>query len=106
VFLLDSDYWYTTRIIVINQGSNLQNYIIFLSLYHRFTTISNATTNPPTAIIADKTRGNKGRSYSNYCGRRKNYSIFRNRIYNNNQGGLYKYKNSRKNSRGDYSGSS
>jgi hypothetical protein len=86
-----------------NQGSNLQNCIIFLLLYQRSTTTSNATTNPPAAIVTDRARGNRGRSRGNYYSRRKGYSRFRNRIYNNNQGGPYKRRNSRRNGRGNYS---
>jgi hypothetical protein len=89
-----------------NQGSNLQNYIIFLSLYQRSTIISNTTTNPPAAIVADRARGSRGRGRSNYRGRGKGYSIFRNRTYNNNRGGLHRHRNSRKNSKRDYSRSS
>jgi hypothetical protein len=89
-----------------NQGNNLQNYIIFLLLYQRSTTISNVTTNPPAAVVADRAKGSRGRSYSNYRDRGKSYNIFRNRTYSNNQGGLYKHINSRRNSKGDYSGGS
>jgi hypothetical protein len=106
MFLLDSDYWRTTRIIVINQGSNLQNYIIFLLLYQKSTTTSDATTNPLATVVADGARGGRGRGRSNYRGRRKSYSIFRNRTYSNNQGGPRGYRNSRRNSKGDYLGSS
>jgi hypothetical protein len=99
VFLLNLDYWCTARIIIINQGGNLQNYIILLLSYQKFTTTSNATINPPAAIIADRTRGNKDKNRSNYRGKGKNYSRFKNKIYNNNREGLYKHKNSRKYSR-------
>jgi hypothetical protein len=84
----------------------LQNYIIFLLLYQRFIITSNAITNPPTVIVADKARGNKSRSRSNYRNKRKNYNRFGNRTYNNNRGGLYKYRNFRKNNREDYLGGS
>jgi hypothetical protein len=106
MFLPDSDYWRTTRIIVMNQGSNLQNCIIFLLLYQRSTTTSDATTNPPAAIIAERARGGRGKGYSNYCGRGRGRNIFRNRTYSNNQGGLHRCRNSRRNSKEDYSGSS
>jgi hypothetical protein len=86
-----------------NQGSNLQNCIILLSLYQRSITISGTITNPPAAVIVDRARGGRGRGRSNYHNRRRGYSRFRNRIYNNNRGGLYKYKNSRKNNKRDYS---
>jgi hypothetical protein len=89
-----------------NQGSNLQNYIIFLLLYQKSIITSDITTNPPAAVIADRARGGRGRGCSNYRGRGKSYSIFRNRTYSNNRGGLYKHRNSRKNNKGDYSGSS
>jgi hypothetical protein len=84
----------------------LQNYIIFLLLYQKSTITSNATTNLPAVIIIDKARGGRGRGYSNYRSRGRGCSRFRNRIYNNNRGGPYEYKNSRKSSRGDYSGGS
>jgi hypothetical protein len=89
-----------------NQDNNLQNYIIFLLLYQKSIIISNITTNLPAAIIIDKARGGRGRSHNNYRDRGRNYNRFRNRTYSNNQGGLYRYRNSRKNSRRDYSGSS
>jgi hypothetical protein len=89
-----------------NQGNNLQNYIIFLLLYQKSIIISNKKTNPPTIIIIDRARGGRGRGRNNYRSRGKNNSRFRNRIYNNNQGGLYGYRNSRKNNKEDYSGGS
>jgi hypothetical protein len=89
-----------------NQGGNLQNCIILLLLYQKFTTIFDATTNPPAVVIADRTKGGRGRGRSNYRGRKKGRSAFRNRTYSNNRGGPYKHRNSRRNSRGDYSGSS
>jgi hypothetical protein len=89
-----------------NQGSNLQNYIILLLLYQRFTITSDATTNPPAAVVADRARGGRGRGRSNYRDRRKGRSAFRNRTYNNNRGGPRGYRNSRKSSRKDYSKSS
>jgi hypothetical protein len=89
-----------------NQGNNLQNYIIFLLLYQKFTIISNTTTNPPAAAITDRARGGRGRGRSNYCGKKKSCNRFRNKTYNNNQGGPCKYRNSRKNNRRDYSGGS
>jgi hypothetical protein len=84
----------------------LQNYIIFLLLYQKSIIISNITTNPPAAIIADRARGSRGRGRNNYCNKGRSRGGFRNRTYSNNQGGLYRCRNSRKNSRGDYLGSS
>jgi hypothetical protein len=84
----------------------LQNYIIFLLLYQRFIIISDATTNHPATIITDRARGGRGKSYNNYCDKRRDHNIFRNKTYSNNRGGLYKHRNSRKNNRGNYSGSS
>jgi hypothetical protein len=84
-----------------NQGSNLQNYIIFLLLYQRSTITSNAT-----AIVADKARGGRGRGRSNYRSKRKGCGRFRNRTYSNYRGGPRGYKNSKKSSRENYSGGS
>jgi hypothetical protein len=67
-----------------NQDGNLQNYIRFLLLYQRSTITSDATTNPPAAIIVDRARGGRGRGRNNYRGRRRNYNRFRNRTYSNN----------------------
>jgi hypothetical protein len=89
-----------------NQGNNLQNYIIFLLLYQRSTTTSNVITNPPAAIITNGARGGRGRGCSNYCSRRKDRSRFRNRTYNNNRGGPHRYINSRQSGKRDYSGGS
>jgi hypothetical protein len=89
-----------------NQDSNLLNYIIFLLLYQRSIINSDITTNPPAAAVTDKARGGRGRGRSNYCGRGKGYDRFRNRTYNNSRGGLYRRRNSRKNSKGDYLGGS
>jgi hypothetical protein len=89
-----------------NQGGNLQNCIIFLSLYQRSTTTSDATTNPPAAAVADRARGGRGRGRGNYRGKGRGCGGFRNRIYSNNRGGPYRRGNSRKNSREDYSGGS
>jgi hypothetical protein len=57
-----------------NQGNNLQNYIIFLLLYQKFITISNTTTNPPAIIVTDKAKRGRGRGYSNYRGKEKSCS--------------------------------
>jgi hypothetical protein len=86
-----------------NQDNNLQNCIIFLLLYQKFTITSDITTNTPATAIIDRARGSRGRGRSNYRGRGKGRGGFRNRIYSNNQGGPHKRRNSRKNSRGNYS---
>jgi hypothetical protein len=67
-----------------NQGSNLQNYIILLLLYQRSTITSDTITSPPAVIVADRARGSRGRNYNNYRGKRKGYDRFRNRTYSNN----------------------
>jgi hypothetical protein len=84
----------------------LQNYIIFLLLYQKSIITSDAITNPPAAVVADKARGRRSRGRSNYRSRGRGRDIFRNRTYNNNQGGLYEHKNSRRNSRRNYLGNS
>jgi hypothetical protein len=82
----------------------LQNYIIFLLLYQKSIIISDITTNPPAAIIADRARGGRGRGRSNYRSRGRGCSRFRNRTY---RGGSRERGNSRgKGGRRDYSGSS
>jgi hypothetical protein len=70
-----------------NQGSNLQNYIIYLSSYQKSITTSNAITNPPATTVADRARGSKGRGRSNYRDRKIGRGRFRIRIYSNNRGG-------------------
>jgi hypothetical protein len=81
----------------------LQNCIILLLLYQKSTTISDTTTNPPAAIVVDKVIGGRGRGCSNYRSRRRNRDGFRNKIYSNNRGRLYRRRNSRKNSKKNYS---
>jgi hypothetical protein len=85
-----------------NQDNNLQNYIILLLLYQKSTTISDIITNPSAAIVTDRARGGRGRGRSNYRSKSRNRDGFRNKIYNNNRGGPYRRRNSRKNGRKDY----
>jgi hypothetical protein len=84
----------------------LQNYIIFLLLYQKSIITFDAITNLPAAAVADRARRGRSRGRSNYCGRRRGRGIFRNRTYSNNRGGPYRRRNSRRNSKRNYSGSS